>query len=223
MGAGRTGASPRGDRPSDDHESGTPQQPSVAGVPRAPAGGPRAARGGDGLGGQETHRKEEPCTPRGPTFRAPHGSHLCRRARGPAPLPRTGPAARDTTPHPHTTVCGAGPDPSGPVGADGHSRRSMVPGELQRRRAPGRAAWDHREAQRTRARARVRRGQRGRRRRAQRVSARVRRGRGAGGEGHRGPGPEPGGAVSTDARGTTGVPEHYTNKCLKNRQLGKKQ
>ena len=211
VGAGWTGASPRGDRPGDDHESGTPQQPSVAGVPRAPVGGPRAARGGDGLGGQETHRKEEPCTPpsgphlQGPAFRAPHGSHLCRRARGPAPLPGTGPAARNTTPHPHTTVCGAGPDPSGPVGADGHSRRSMVPGELQRRRAPGRAAWDHGEAQRTRARARVRRG------------------RGAGGEGHRGPGPEPGGAVSTDARGTTGAPEHCTNKCLKNRQLGRKQ
>lgn len=34
-------------------------------------------------------------------------------SKGQTPLPRTGPTARNTAPHPHTTVCRAGPAPAG--------------------------------------------------------------------------------------------------------------
>ena len=73
--AGWTGASPRGDRLGDGCEGRTPQQPSVAGVPRAPAGWTQdserqrqSGRAGDAQEGGALHPTEPP------TFRAPHGS-----------------------------------------------------------------------------------------------------------------------------------------------------
>lgn len=73
--AGWTGASPRGDRLGDSCEGRTPQRPSVAGVPLAPAGWTQdskrrrqSGRAGDTQEGGALYPTEPP------TFRDPHGS-----------------------------------------------------------------------------------------------------------------------------------------------------